>query len=191
MNEKITLFLTLIWPIIPIFWIIVHGFPKLINKIKYFVYFIAFIIFVSISFCLYANKDVLFLFKISLIDSLAITGYLFFSSGLILHIWTLLLLSFPGIIGIPEIKKDKSFNLMTKGPFSIIRHPTYLAHTLIFFGSFLFTGYLVLLIISILDFLVVNFIIIPLEEKELTKRIGVKYIQYKKNVRWKLIPFII
>lgn len=191
MNEKITLFLTLIWPIIPIFWIIVHGFPKLINKIKYFVYFIAFIIFVSISFYLYANKDVLFLFKISLIDSLAITGYLFFSSGLILHIWTLLLLSFPGIIGIPEIKKDKSFNLMTKGPFSIIRHPTYLAHTLIFFGSFLFTGYLVLLIISILDFLVVNFIIIPLEEKELTKRIGVKYIQYKKNVRWKLIPFII
>lgn len=191
MNEKITLALTLIWPIIPIFWIIVHGFPKLINRIQHFVYFIAFIIFVSISFYLYRNKDLLFLFKISLIEFFVITGYLLFSFGLILHIWTLVLLSFPGIIGIPEIKKDKSFNLITKGPFSIIRHPTYLAHTLIFFGSFLFTGYLVLLIISTLDFLLVTFIIIPLEEKELIKRMGIKYIQYKKIVRWKLIPFII
>lgn len=190
MNEKITLFLTLIWPIIPIFWIIVHGFPELINKIKYFVYLIAFIIFFSISFFIHKNKDVLFSLKIPLFDYQVTTGYLFFLFGLILHIWTFTLLSFPGIIGIPEIKKDKRFNLITKGPFSIIRHPTYLAHTLIFLGSFLFTGYLVLLLIAILDFLLINLVVIPLEERELIERMGEKYTQYQKKVRWKLIPFI-
>lgn len=190
MKEKIALTIVLLWPIIPIFWIILHGIPKLVKRIKFFIYPLVFLIFIGIAYILLKNKSFLFSTKIHLQYFLNICGYLIFFSGLILHTWTLLLLTLPGITGVPEIKNDKNFSLITKGPFSIVRHPTYLAHTMIFLGAFLFTQYTILLIITFLDFLLVNLIIIPLEEKELTKRMGEKYIQYQKKVRWKFIPFI-
>lgn len=107
-----------------------------------------------------------------------------------MHIWTIKLLGFYGITGKPEVLQDKNMKLVLKGPFYIIRHPTYLAHTLIFIGIFMFTGYLALLILSILDFMIVSVIIIPLEEMELLERFGDDYKRYVKNVKRKIIPYI-
>jgi len=107
-----------------------------------------------------------------------------------LHIWTIKLLGFYGITGKPEVLQDKNMKLVFKGPFCIIRHPTYLAHTLIFIGIFMFTGYLALLILSILDFMIVSVIIIPLEERELLERFGDDYKRYVNNVKRKIIPYI-
>ncbi|MCX7771081.1 MAG: isoprenylcysteine carboxylmethyltransferase family protein [Proteobacteria bacterium] len=190
MKDKIALILLLLWPIIPIFWTIVHGFPKIIKKIKLSVYPAVFFITLIIDFILFHNRDYLFSATLSLNQLFVFTGYILFASGLLLQIWTLLLLSLPGITGVPEIKDDKDFDLVIKGPFSIIRHPTYLAHTLILLGAFLFTSYIILLIITVLDFLLNIFIIIPLEERELINRMGEKYKNYKRKVKWKLIPYI-
>ncbi len=56
---------------------------------------------------------------------------------------------------------------MKERPFSIVRHPTYLAHTLMFSGIFLLTEIVATGVITLLDFVIINAIIIPVEEKEL------------------------
>jgi protein-S-isoprenylcysteine O-methyltransferase Ste14 len=95
-----------------------------------------------------------------------------------------------GIMGMPEIFERLKENLVTEGQFSAVRRPTYLAHTLMFSGVFLITGSVSVGIITLIDIVIVNIIIIPLEEKELTKRFGQDYISYKKKVPSRMIPGI-
>jgi len=64
-----------------------------------------------------------------------------------------------------------------------MRHPTYLSHSFLFFGIFLISGGVSSLVVSIFDFLINNFLVIPFEERELTKRFGSKYESYKKRVK--------
>lgn len=75
--------------------------------------------------------------------------------------------------------------------FSVVRHPTYLAHTALFLGVFLFTGVIAVGIITLIDFILISVIITPLEDRELTTRFGREYEEYKKRVRWKFIPGIL
>lgn len=71
---------------------------------------------------------------------------------------------------------------MKKGPFSRMRHPTYFAHTLMFAGVFFITGSIAVGIVTLIDFIVVRSIIIPLEDRELVDRFGDEYERYKKDV---------
>jgi protein-S-isoprenylcysteine O-methyltransferase Ste14 len=87
-----------------------------------------------------------------------------------------------GLIGLPEVSTRIKGKLVTEGPFSVVRHPTYFAHTLIFSGIFLITGVGAVGIITLLDFLVVFVLIIPLEEKELLNRFGKDYNLYRERV---------
>jgi protein-S-isoprenylcysteine O-methyltransferase Ste14 len=57
-----------------------------------------------------------------------------------------------------------------------------------FSGVFLITGVLSVGVVAVADFIVVNSVIIPLEEKELTDRFGEAYTSYKKNVPAKVFP---
>jgi protein-S-isoprenylcysteine O-methyltransferase Ste14 len=60
---------------------------------------------------------------------------------------------------------------------------------MIVLGAFLFTGSLAVGLLTILDFLIVSLVIIPLEEKELLRRFGPGYAAYMKKVP-RLIPRI-
>jgi protein-S-isoprenylcysteine O-methyltransferase Ste14 len=99
------------------------------------------------------------------------------------------LLTLRGIIGAPEIAAPEESMLTDNGPFAIVRHPTYLAHIIIFLGAFLFTGILSVGLLTIVDFLTLSLVIIPLEEKELIRRLGAYYTEYMKRVP-RLIPRI-
>jgi protein-S-isoprenylcysteine O-methyltransferase Ste14 len=121
---------------------------------------------------------------------LNVAGIPLLISGTLLHIWTARLLGIRGITGVPEIFERLKETLVTKGPFAAVRHPTYLAHTLMFFGVFLITGSVSVGIITLLDIVIANIIIIPLEERELTNRFGQDYISYKKKVPSRMIPGI-
>jgi len=108
-------------------------------------------------------------------------GLLFLLAGAILHIWTIRLLGI-GIIGVPEVIGKAKAAVVTHGPFSYVRHPTYLAHTMMFLGIFLITGVAAVGVVTIIDFIIINALVMPLEEKELLERFGGDYRCYKKKV---------
>ena len=190
MRFYISIITMILWPIIPVFWIITHGFPKFVKKLQSYVYPFSFMVYMPFALLIYIYRDIILSVSLQLSESLRYIGIALFIIGILLHIWTIKLLGFYGITGKPEVLQDKNMKLVFKGPFCIIRHPTYLAHTLILIGIFMFTGYLALLILSILDFMIVSVIIIPLEERELLERFGDDYKRYVKNVKRKIIPYI-
>jgi protein-S-isoprenylcysteine O-methyltransferase Ste14 len=108
----------------------------------------------------------------------------------LLHIWTAKLLGFLKIIGVPEIFSKIKENIVAIGPFSLVRHPTYLAHKLMLSGIFFITGVIAIGIVTLLDLLIMNTIVIPLEEKELLYRFGEEYLQYKRKVPSRFFPWV-
>ena len=82
----------------------------------------------------------------------------------------------------------KSEKLVTKGIYSLIRHPIYVSDFTIGLGAFVFSGFI---LIGILTFAAVFFHIFQItsEELELSKNFGKEYEEYKKRTK-KIIPFL-
>jgi protein-S-isoprenylcysteine O-methyltransferase Ste14 len=190
MIDLLAIMAIMFWPVIPLFWIPVHFSTTFFKRLGFFTYLIPLVTWVPIAYLIYINKAFLLQAKITLPIALNILGTLFLVAGSLLHIWTAKLLGLWGIIGVPEISTRIKENLVTGGPFSIVRHPTYSAHTLIFSGVFLITGVVSVGVVTLLDFFIVNAVIIPLEEKELEKRFGEEYRLYKKKVSSRVFPWI-
>ncbi|NWF76698.1 MAG: isoprenylcysteine carboxylmethyltransferase family protein [Nitrospirae bacterium] len=188
MNDLLALTIIIFWLIIPLFWIPVHYATSFLRKIGLLTYAMPLFTWLPLSYLIYKNKSCLFEFRIDMPEIINFIGILILITGTLLHIWTARLLGLWGIIGVPEIITKTKKHFVTKGPFSIVRHPTYLAHTCMFSGAFFITGVMAVGIITILDFLTVTTLIIPLEEKELASRYGKSYQSYRKKVPYRLIP---
>ncbi len=188
MTDLLAIITLSFWPIIPLFWIPVHFASNFSKKLAVPVFMTPMITWLPLAYLIYQNRVLLINFKIDLPVVLNMIGIPLFIIGSLLHTWTARLLGPLGIIGLPEISTLIKNKLITGGPFSIVRHPTYLAHTLIFSGVFLITGVIAVGIITLLDFIIVNIAIIPLEEKELLKRFGEDYLFYKKRVPSRFFP---
>ena len=86
------------------------------------------------------------------------------------------------------IKVDKEQKLITTGLYSIVRHPMYTATIFLFLSMPLILNS----IISFIIFLIYPFVIVARinnEEEVLEKELN-GYKEYKKKVKYKLIPFI-
>jgi len=188
MTEFLAIMTLMFWSAIPLFWIPVHLATGFFRKLGLFTYLMPFIIWFPIAYVIYHYRSFLLHFKVQLPAILNITGIPLFLFGTLLHVWTAVLLGGLGIIGVPEISSKVKSSLATKGPFSIVRHPTYLAHTLIFFGVFFITNETAVGVVALLDSIVVNSLIIPLEEKELLNRFGGAYQLYKRQVPDSVFP---
>ena len=189
MGDFLVISAILFWVAIPLFWIPVHFATNFFRKLGLFTYVMPFITWLPLAYLIYRNRDFFFHPEIPLPVVLRITGTLLLVLGVMLHIWTAKMLGIGGIIGAPEVSPEIHEDLVTNGPFSMVRHPTYLAHTLIFSGVFLITGVVSVGIVALIDFTVVNTVIIPLEEKELLDRFGAVYEDYRKRVPSKFLPF--
>lgn len=191
MIEFLALATIILWPVVPLFWIPVHGFPKVFKRLGILTYTMPLITWIPLAYVIYAQRDFLLYYRIELPFLLNTIGIIFLTAGTSLHIWTGRLLGLWGLMGLPEISSKVKGRLVTEGPFSIVRHPTYLAHTIMFSGIFLFTEVIAVGIITLFDFIIINAIIIPLEDRELTARFGREYDEYKKKVRRRFIPGIL
>lgn len=191
MIELLALATIIIWPVVPLFWIPVHGFPKIFKRLGILTYIMPLITWMPLAYIIYAQRDFILFYRIDLLFPLNIVGIIFLAAGTLLHIWTGKLLGLWGLIGLPEISSKVKGRLVTEGPFSIVRHPTYLAHTVMFLGIFLFTEVIAVGIITVFDLIISNTIIIPLEDRELTARFGREYEKYKEKVRRRFIPGIL
>jgi protein-S-isoprenylcysteine O-methyltransferase Ste14 len=73
--------------------------------------------------------------------------------------------------------------LVTDGPFRFSRNPIYLSGVTVLFGIAILLGSLVSFCFPMLLFLLLNYIYIPSEEKEMQEMFGNDYVKYKHSVR--------
>lgn len=136
-------------------------------------YFIMFLIFsVTFSF-IFPVKKIIF-------PPYTSFGWLLILLGIILNIWVDLLFKKKRTTVKPH-EIPSSFE--TSGPFFISRHPMYLGMTLILFGVAILHGTLITFISPIIFIILMEKIFIPTEEKNLEKKFGKNYLNYKKKVR--------
>ncbi len=107
-------------------------------------------------------------------------GILIIILGIILNLWTDLLFKKKQTTVKPH--KMPSF-FISSGPFRISRHPMYLGMALILLGVAVFLGSLISFVFPIIFIVIMEKLFIPIEEKNLEKKFGNKYIAYKKRVR--------
>ena len=73
--------------------------------------------------------------------------------------------------------------LEISGPFQMSRHPMYLGMVAILLGVAVLLGSLVTLFFPVIFIVLMEMFFIPLEEQNLEKTFGKKYLDYKKKVR--------
>ena len=189
MTDLLALLTIISWPVIPLFWIPLHFCSDFFKKIRLFSYLLPFITWLPLAYVIYLYRDILLGYRIDVPAMLVIAGITLLTLGTLLHIWTGRLLSLHGLIGIHEILSSSKGRVVRDGAFGVIRHPTYLAHTMMFSGVFLISGVVATGIVTILDFIAVQAFVIPLEERELLARFGDDYARYQREVP-KFIPRI-
>jgi len=180
--DIIALLVTMLWPIIPLWWIPVHGANRIVRRIGFFIYPTVGVFWIFIAYTIYVNRTFLLECRIDFFIIMKIGGIFCACIGILLQLWTLKVLSLGTITGVPEIFSGAKTTLTVHGPFLHIRHPTYVSHTLFFLGIFLTTGILITGLIVLIDFLIISLIIIPLEENELLRRFGDEYESYMASV---------
>jgi protein-S-isoprenylcysteine O-methyltransferase Ste14 len=179
------------WPIIPLYWIPVHLGPVFFKKKPgNRTYLLVFLSWALAACVIYLNRAAILAERTQFPVSVEAAGLVLLAAGIAINLWTADLLTWPGIIGIPETSQEPGRSrLVDRGAFAVVRHPTYLAHTLILLGVFLFTGVEAAGVLALADFVVVNAVVIPLEEKELLERLGEPYRQYMARVP-RIVPRI-
>jgi protein-S-isoprenylcysteine O-methyltransferase Ste14 len=92
------------------------------------------------------------------------------------------------LAGIRQVQGDvRASDLRIVGPYRWVRHPLYLGWMLfVFSGPAMSVDRLAFAVISTLYLLVA----IPWEERSLVASLGDAYRAYKRQVRWRVLPFL-
>lgn len=113
--------------------------------------------------------------------------------GLSIALWGVLAMKMGNFNMQPEVKHHA--NMVTSGPYIIIRNPMYTG-LLLFFGTSVFANFstdiLTFSIIRLLIFLLLTLVLIikiTMEENFLTDKFSHSYLEYKENT-YRLIPYI-
>ncbi len=182
MADLLALAVIIIWPVIPLFWIPVHCLPKVFRKLGLFTYIVPAVLWLPPAFFIFSRREIILNYHVHLPLPVKVFGSLLLVLGAALQIWTARLLSLKGIMGMPEVSAKVESRFVTGGAFTVVRHPTYLSHTMIFLGLFLLTGLNAMGLVTLLDLLLIALIVIPLEDRELSERFGKEYDDYRKKV---------
>jgi protein-S-isoprenylcysteine O-methyltransferase Ste14 len=187
-TDLIALAALLLWPAIPLFWVPVHCVPRFFRRLGFLTYVLPLITWLPVAVITFELRGPLLAYRIALPEIANALGVLLFVLGAGLQIWTAVLLTMRGIMGMPEVARAVPGRIVTAGPFNVLRHPTYLSHTLMLAGLFLWTEVAALGAVAVIDALVVNSMVIPLEERELLERFGKEYEEYRRKVPSRFLP---
>ncbi len=182
MTDLFAIVTIMLIPLVPLFWIPVHGFPQFFKRLGIFTYVTPLITWLPIAGVIYASRTWILRYQFALPVFIQIAGWLVFAGGVLLQLWTLRLLGGLRIMGLPEVTDMMENKIVTSGPYTVIRHPTYVSHTMMFTGVFLVSGVIILGIVALVDAVIVNLLVIPLEDRELIMRFGDAYKEYKNRV---------
>ncbi len=73
--------------------------------------------------------------------------------------------------------------LIIDGPYKKTRNPMYVGMILLLLGIGSLLNASAVLVAALLQFIVLNFLFVPFEEKKMEKQFGDKYMTYKRSVR--------
>jgi len=183
MFRELALMMLTMWPSIPIFLIQLHLAPNFWRRLGIWTYLVVFLEWLPVAYAITLWQEAILQHEALITTPILILGVTLATAGLVLHAWTIKLLGIKATIGYAELKpqNDKQ-NLITSGPFSVVRHPSYVAHSLIFVGIFMTTGVIAVGITALIDFLIAYFVTVELEERELIQRFGNRYREYQMKV---------
>ena len=182
LTDFLAIMALMVWPVVPLFWIPVHGCPRFFKKLGLMTYILPVITWLPLAYAVYHHREFLLNFKLVFPTAVPVSGAVLLLAGMMLNAWTALLLSLRGLMGLPEVSPLFEGRLTTGGPYSIVRHPTYLAHAIMLSGVFLISGVIAVAVLTFLDLVLINLVIIPLEERELISRFGKDYKKYRERV---------
>jgi protein-S-isoprenylcysteine O-methyltransferase Ste14 len=185
MFNELAMMMVMMWPLIPMFLIQIHYATNFWRKLGIWTYFTIFLEWLPIAFALYWWRDAILQYEVTVATPIIALGAAAIVAGIALHAWTAKLLGIKATISYTELKpepKEKQESLITSGPFSVVRHPSYWAHTSIITGAFLITGVISVGIIALIDLAIAYFVTTELEDRELTERFGDQYRKYQTRV---------
>lgn len=107
-------------------------------------------------------------------------------TGIVFRAWAVTTL---GDFFTATVQIKDNHRLITDGPYSIVRHPSYTGAFLAITGSAVVLQSWVGLSIAIICMTVAYYVRISIEEKELSDHFGNDYVDYKKSTR-RIIPFV-
>lgn len=107
-------------------------------------------------------------------------GIVFILLGVFLMLWAGLQFKIYKTTIIPGMRVSY---LITEGPFKFSRNPIYLADLVLLIGIAFLLRNPISFIFCILFIVILNIDLIRFEEKQLEKKFGKKYLEYKKRVR--------
>lgn len=182
LSDLLALSAIIIWPVIPLFWIPVHGFSRMFRRLGLLTYIVPALTWTPLALFLFSRREFILRHKTVFPPPVVIIGIALLVLGTALQVWTARLLSLKGLMGMPEVSASVKSRFVTTGPYRIVRHPTYLAHTLMFTGLFLLSGLLAMGLVTLLDLFLITLVVIPLEDRELSARFGPAYDEYRSKV---------
>jgi len=111
---------------------------------------------------------------------LTLVGWLIAIGGFIVAVRTLVMLRMRG--GSTDVTGTSS-GFVTDGPYAFSRNPFYVMYVVVALGVALGFGSVIAFVAPVLCFAVLNFIVIPIEERSLQDLFGKKYTAYRRKVR--------
>ncbi len=117
---------------------------------------------------------------------LTILGIILLTIGILLRAWAVRKL---GVYFTPTVQIQFKHQLITSGPYKLVRHPSYTGAFLAITSFALILNTLTGYIISIIAMSISYKFRIGIEEKELKTYFGIEYIKYSQHTK-KLIPFL-
>jgi protein-S-isoprenylcysteine O-methyltransferase Ste14 len=118
--------------------------------------------------------------------TVTIAGFVILWFGVVLRNYSIKIL---GKHFTPTIQLQEDHSLITTGPYSFIRHPSYLGALMAIAGIAIFLNSLIGTICACICMMIAYVVRINAEEKALQSLFGSRYSEYKKRTK-KLIPFL-
>jgi protein-S-isoprenylcysteine O-methyltransferase len=118
--------------------------------------------------------------------SFALAGVVLFVAGLLLRWWAIVTL---GRFFTVDVTIEKDHELVERGPFRMVRHPSYTGVLLAFTGVALSLGNWPALLVILLPISAAFIHRMNVEENALSSALGPQYIDYMRRTK-RLMPFI-
>jgi protein-S-isoprenylcysteine O-methyltransferase Ste14 len=115
----------------------------------------------------------------------AVAGVLLQWAGVVVGVLAVRRIDLGELSGVSDPKPAERLQCM--GPFRYVRHPLYLGWVLMVFGAPLMTVDRLLFAAVSTAYLLIA---MPFEEAGLVTQFGSDYLEYRQQVRWRLIPYV-